>query len=413
MITFRLGCGRRPGTYAAALATVALGVGAMLAMTTSAAGAATTTPSRPSSADPAWSITPTPNPRGSTVGQLEGVSCTSGSACTALATYGNSAGADLAKAERWNGTTWAIEAIPSPKGATGKSLYGVSCTSASACTAVGYYSNASTSSTLAERWNGTTWAVQSTPTWTSGLDEAVSCTSASACTAVGYAVKDDGNGNVVTLAERWNGTTWAVQSTPSPGGSWGSYLDGVSCTSAWACMAVGYYYNASGYGLTLAERWNGTTWAVQSTPNPPAGDYGELLGVSCTSASACTAAGDYSTVPGFEGTLADRWNGTTWAKQSILSPSAEGSQIDGVSCTSASACVAAGYYYNSAGTPVTLAERWNGTTWAVQATPNPRGSSGSFLNGVSCTSASACVAAGTYNNSVGTGLNLAERYAAS
>ncbi|MEA2314573.1 MAG: hypothetical protein QOI03_1265, partial [Solirubrobacteraceae bacterium] len=47
-----------------------------------------------------------------------------------------------------------------------------------------------------------------------------------------------------------------------------SVLSGVSCTTASACTAVGYYVNSAGTRLTLAERWNGTSWATQTTPNP-------------------------------------------------------------------------------------------------------------------------------------------------
>jgi hypothetical protein len=65
---------------------------------------------------------------------------------------------------------------------------------------------------------------------------------------------------------------------------------------------------------------------------------------------------------------------------------------------------------NNPNTRFTLAEGWNGSTWAVQATPNPSGSATSNLNGVSCTSASACIAAGYWNNSANFQRTLAERY---
>jgi len=79
-----------------------------------------------------------------------------------------------------------------------------------------------------------------------------------------------------------------------------------------------------------------------------------------------------------------------------------------VSCTSATACTAAGFYSNAT-TPVTLAERWNGTKWSIQTTPNPVGGSNSTLDGVSCASASTCTAVGGYNNGT-TGATLAERW---
>ena len=82
----------------------------------------------------------------------------------------------------------------------------------------------------------------------------MSCTSASACTAVGYYASGS---TYVTLAERWNGTKWSIQHTPNPTGAPGSWLDGVSCASASTCTAVGDP-NFSPPQVTLAERWNGS-----------------------------------------------------------------------------------------------------------------------------------------------------------
>jgi hypothetical protein len=45
---------------------------------------------------------------------------------------------------------------------------------------------------------------------------------------------------------------------------------------------------------------------------------------------------------------------------------------------------------------LTLVEQWNGRAWQVQPTPQPRKSSSSALLGVSCTSATRCLAVGTY-----------------
>jgi hypothetical protein len=404
LFTFDLATRCRPVRYAAALATVAAGVGAMLAMT-SAADAATMP--GPSSGTPAWSIMSTPNPTGG--GGLSAISCTSASSCTAVGSNSSAARATLA--EHWNGTTWAIQATPNPSGAEESKLFGVSCASASACTAVGYYYNGSVQPVLAEHWNGKKWAIQTTPSGIVGIEMAVSCTAPWACTAVGYYANS--GGTAVTLAERWNGKTWAVQTTPNPAGSSGNYLDGVLCTSAWVCTAVGYYYNNStGYTQPLAERWNGKAWVIQSVPTI-SNDNVQLSGVSCPSASACTAVGSYVSFTGSPGTVAERWNGKTWAMQSIPNPTTVGDslQLAGVSCASASACTAVGSYDASdGGTIVTLGEHWNGTAWAVQSTPNPPGDGSPYarssLDGVSCTSASACIAAGS---AVPEG-TLAERY---
>ncbi len=209
-----------------------------------------------------------------------------------------------------------------------------------------------------------------------------------------------------TLAERWDGTGWTIQATPNPTNAQTSVLSGVSCTSATACTAVGSYYLGGGVSKTLAERWDGTAWTIQPTPNPNA-QTSVLSGVSCTSATACTATGNlYGSPPRGPGlTLAEAWDGTTWTIQPTPNPSdlysSSGPTLPGVSCTSATACTTVGAYLNTAFNRVTLAERWDGTTWAVQPTPNPTGTRASFLNGVSCSSATGCTAVGNYTNSTG------------
>jgi hypothetical protein len=44
----------------------------------------------------------------------------------------------------------------------------------------------------------------------------VSCVSATACTAVGYYVANSGNGPQNTFIESWNGTRWAIVPSPNP-----------------------------------------------------------------------------------------------------------------------------------------------------------------------------------------------------
>jgi hypothetical protein len=338
-------------------------------------------------------------PASPTVSELWGVSCTSASACTAVGDrVSNTTGANIALVERWNGTAWTTQSTPVPAGAAASYFNAVSCTSASACTAVGQKTGDTGLGTLAEAWNGTAWTVQSTPNPSGASGSslyAVSCTSASACTAVGYYVI---GGVYEPLAEVWNGTAWTIQSVPAPTGAVVTGLAAVSCTSASACIATGDYVTGS-LGSTnyaaLVEVWNGTAWSIQSVPTPSDATTSALDGVSCTSASACTATGWYGTSAGVRETLAERWNGTTWTVQSTPNPSdATSSILDGVSCASSSACTSTGWYQTAAGVIETLAEVWNGTTWAIQPTPNRTGATSSYLFSVSCAAASVCKAAG-------------------
>ncbi|MGD0395211.1 MAG: hypothetical protein ABSC41_21525, partial [Acidimicrobiales bacterium] len=329
-------------------------------------------------------------------------------ACTAVGTYEYSSDVFATLAEVWNGTRWTVQTTPNPKDAIDSYLDAVSCSSATACTAVGQYESSSYAEvTLAEVWNGTSWTVQTTPNPSGAFYGTelygVSCSSPVACTAVGtYEYR---SGVSETLAEVWNGTSWTIQTTANPKGDTGTSLHGVSCRSATACTAVGG--NSSVTSEALAEVWNGTSWRVQTTPNPEGGTDSYLDAVSCSSAAACTAVGTYDNRSGAEVTLAERWNGTSWRVQTTPNPSRAAmdlppdTELDGVSCSLATACTAVGTFFNRSRTQVTLAERWNGTSWAVQTTPNPSGAVyGSQLYGVSCRSATACTAVGSYVGSV-------------
>ena len=258
---------------------------------------------------------------------------------------------------------------------------------------------AANGSTLAERWNGAGWRIQTTPNPAGGgFLNSVSCTSSSACTAVG----NSGNGG--TLAERWDGTSWAIQATPNPSGSAFTVLSSVACTSSSACIAVGGRVDNSGNGAgTLAERWNGKAWRIVPTLGRTGLDIA-LNGVSCTSASACTAVGSAGPVT----TLAERWNGTTWRVQPTPNP--QGGQnifLTSVACPTSSACTALGLNLTGSG-PFTLAERWNGRTWHIQPTPGLVTFDIGFP-GVACPTSSACLAVASYTNN-GPNLTLAEQW---
>ena len=134
----------------------------------------------------------------------------------------------------------------------------------------------------------------------------MSCTSRTDCVAVGdYAHRRAGG--TLPLAEQWNGVSWAIQQTPTPAGEKDSELDGISCTTATACTAVGSFTNRARTRATLAERWNAVTWAIQHTPTLARGDDSWLNRVSCTTPTACTAVGSATTHAGITRPLAERY----------------------------------------------------------------------------------------------------------
>ena len=364
----------------------------------------------------AWSIQRTPNPAGARYSILSGLSCTSRTACTAVGYFTNSAGTGVTLAERWDGTGWSIQRTPNPAGATSSLLFGVSCVSTTECTAVGSTTNrAGTTMPLAERWNGSRWSIQRTPnpsgTNPTGLSYlgGVSCASATACFAVGYSGNSFGTAGAPVTA-RWDGTRWAIQRTPRPAGASAGFLSGVSCGSPTSCTAVGFFINRAGAGVTLAERWDGTSWSIERTPNPEGATATQLVSVSCTSPSLCTAVGFFTDVTGIEVMVAERRNGVGWVIQRTRYPAGALSvELVFVSCASARSCTAVGYYSNASGYDVRLTERWDGTAWSIQRIPNPAGATSTQLLAVSCESSARCVAVGGFTNGAGTGVTLAER----
>ena len=360
----------------------------------------------------AWKIITTPNAAGSFSSQLATVSCSAPTTCVAAGYSVDSAGNDVALAQKWTGGSWTITPTPGPSGASFVELDGLSCHSKTDCTAVGQAAGSGgVTTTLAEGWNGSSWKVQSTPNpggATNGAFEAVSCTSPTSCAAVGYFV--NGSGVFVTLAEARSGTSWKIEPTPDPTGASESLLTNVSCATAGACMAGGYSTNSAGVSTALAESWNGTSWKIQPTAHPLGASDTFFNGISCTSPTACTAVGFSINTAGVDSSLAESWNGTTWKIQpSPNPPSSPSTELNGISCISANACTAAGFSVNGqTGVAMTLAEVWNGISWSAATTPNPAGSTGSRFASISCTSAMVCTAVGEYSGNSGGTLTLAE-----
>ena len=361
-----------------------------------------------------WTLRPPPTPPNLVSSELVAVSCTSTSACSAIGTSTDKAGQALPLAERWNGAMWEIEAIPEPASSTEARLAGVSCPWMGTCIAVGEFTTRSgTAYPLIERRSGN-WTIDQAYTQTSFEDATlldVSCTSTDACTAVGSSSMTDR-----PLVERWDGSRWTVQRTPRVGESGGS-LYGVSCSSRNACTAVGNLTDPeTGCHLPLIERWTGGKWLRQASPRlRGCGESTTLNGVSCPSQSFCLAVGyndGHETISGIGAPLAERWNGAAWMTTSTPSvtyledPWGGGGTLMGVSCTSPTSCTAIG----GVGSDIILrplAERWNGDGWTVESTP--QSPIHGLLNGVSCRCSTGCTAVG-YDDTRGpsASLSLAE-----
>jgi hypothetical protein len=291
---------------------------------------------------------------------------------------------------------------------------------------------------------GVTW-VQTTPPQNTPITllEAITCSSHGNCVAVGEASTDaSGNGLLPAVAIESNSVWSAPVITALPAGAQDGQLTGVSCTTATACVAVGFYENASTANVPLilpitvsgsmATLGTESSPALPTTPDPdPATDetsgdqQASFNGVSCT-ATACTAVGDY--IPQKDsnqapmtatGTPGGTWTTSEVSQLPTGGSIGSGASLQAVSCPTGGPCEAVGYYVKTADS--------NSYPWAIQldglpgvavslpsdfsaepATPLPGYAGFVFdptLDSISCPSAGACVAAGTYPaSSVGVGV---------
>lgn len=372
---------------------------------------------RASAATGTWTLQSTPSLPEATSSMLAGVSCSSPRACTAVGHFTSAAGIGVMLAERWNGAGWSTESTPVPNQLDTTLLFGVACPSRRGCVAVGSLIALDGHAVpLAGQWRGGSWSIRKTPIpgrasrrQVSYLAD-VSCPSPRSCEAVGYSGTSAGTAGV-PLAERWNGIRWTAQPIPDPPTAAAAFLSGVSCDSPDSCVAAGFFNDRAGKAQTLVERWDGTEWVIEPSPTPAAAETAQLQRVSCSTPLACLAVGYFTVEPGIEVPLAERWDGSDWSIQRIRSPHGYGAQLDGVSCAAAGTCVAVGSWMNAAGATLPLAESASGRRWSILSTPQ-LASTGGGLVAVSCPSTNRCTAAGDATDPTGNELALVERYAA-
>ncbi len=174
-------------------------------------------------------------------------------------------------------------------------------------------------------------------------------------------------------------------------------LAAVSCTSPRICMAVGDI--SSPASQLLSETRSQSGWTVRPVPQPAAGS--DLFAVSCVKASDCIAVGRKPSGGSGSLPLAEHWNGSSWTIQSTLvPPGTSSSQLFAVSCVAASRCVAVGEEVKG-GHDAPFSEVLGAAGWKVHLTPKPAVPPDSDLNGVSCPAKARCFAVGeSFKNGV-------------
>jgi hypothetical protein len=339
------------------------------------------------------------------------VSCTSHGNCVAVGSYGPDA--DRAMIATESDGVWQ-QAVPAPNPTS--TLSGISCSDPEDCTAVG-------SEVVSQ--TGGIWQPAVEISFPSGaVDpafEAVSCPSEGNCTAVGHYYTASSSEALMAVSEA--GGVWqAAVTLDPPSDAGGGYPTGVSCSSAGECTAVGGY-GVSGSAVTAAMAITETngTWS-QGVPVSLPSDAGSprtsipasavLDGVSCTTATGCTAVGEYSDTMGnndamvvteVDGVWGQAFSESAPPDLGTIAPFHDFAQLSDVSCADTNDCVAVGQYSIGLGTAsynvAMVATETNGA-WqqAVRVQAPEPGPSG--LSGVSCASSAGCSAVGGYDGEV-------------
>jgi hypothetical protein len=203
-----------------------------------------------------WSIVPGAQIPGGDWATLYGVEAVSTSNVWAV----GYAGEESPLMEHWNGQAWSIVSVP------GSGYLGdMASTGPSDIWAVG----SSNTGPLVEHFNGSQWSVVSVPQPAGGSLSSVTALSPANVWAVG----SQGLSAQRTLVMHYDGKAWQVVPSPNPSEAYSAdnVLRGVAAVGPNNVWAVGMYQNEQTsihQHRTLTEHWNGTSWTIVSSPSP-------------------------------------------------------------------------------------------------------------------------------------------------
>jgi hypothetical protein len=343
----------------------------------------------------AWQVLPTVNQQANQVtnSQFLGVSLASPTDGWAVGAFDDDDAVAHPLVEHWNGTTWTLGTAPQPSGLAAQ-LTGVDELSPSNVWAVGYSegdSGVTSDLPLIEQWNGTSWSMAagvSLPAGASGVLNAIGGSGPDDLWAVGYTLSADQSQESL-LIEHFNGTAWASVPFPSQFSACDSGLsDCFLDATAVAASAPGNAWLAGNVAQPndtqhLLAQWNGTSWTLATAPclegtakaacDPEGTDLNELTGLTVLSPTDAWASGSEGNVndENFHIPYVLHWNGTSWSLTKTPNRGGEGSLLNAISAVSASDIWAVGQTQQLNGAIQTLTEQFNGTAWAIVASPSP------------------------------------------
>jgi Phosphoesterase family len=216
---------------------------------------------------------------------------------------------------------------------------------------------------------GTGWFQVASPSL-GGQDNnlaAVSAASASDVWAVGSYLPPTNKTVLAALAEHFDGKRWTAYPLPDVGLNENSLL-AVSMLPSGNTWAVGYFVNSVYKQKTLVEHFDGTTWSVVSSPSP--GDRQNILyGVVAIADDDVWAVGAEQDASALWHTLSEHWDGNKWSVVPTVDAGSSGNQFYAVTAVSSSSVYATGQQGGAGFPNEVLTERWDGSAWSVLPTP--------------------------------------------
>jgi hypothetical protein len=240
----------------------------------------------------------------------------------------------------------------------------------------------------------------------------VACSGRGDCSAGGS--YDDTDGNTQAIAVTQSRGRWAraieIRLPANVAADPYAEVNGVACSSAGNCVAVGYYRTTAGYDAGFIVTQTRGRWGVAQEAMPPANAAAAAAGlyaVACTSARSCEAVGSYTDQAKQDEAMVisktrGRWRQGTEVRVPPGAPANPGANLAAISCVRAGQCAAGGYYYTSLASEddyvamgiVESHGKWGRAT--KLRLPAKAVAHESAISGVSCTSGGDCLGVGGY-----------------
>jgi len=311
---------------------------------------------------------------------------------------------------------WSASRAALPPGAGEISLTGLACSRPGACVITGSLVATASHPFILSLSNGT-WSSRDAPAPAAAAGNPnlevgpVACPASGSCIAVGDYPPAAGISKGFLLTG--SGTTWRVMPAPTPPGDAkaNTYLGDVACTRAGTCTAVG--------DIILSEtngRWRAAPAPVAVGSPAKYVDYSDYslssspLDLACNAAG-CAALAVNMALDSDPVVLLSGRPGGAWQARAVplphaagaRSPAGAGAAIGGVvACPAASACIAAGEYYDASANVQGMLIGHTTAGWSATIAPLPADAGHDLatvqLGSVTCPAEGLCTAIGELDN---------------